>query len=142
MWKVCCFSCEKSSKWKKVLIHETGTISKSAGMFFKTTPILSSTISQVESNGYSLKFFHCISISWYFLTKQKSHHGCRDLIGSKSCCLSPFVSIFCWFEWTFVRLSQQTVIVQLWNGLVVKALDSQSRGSLLTKLFILPRPIK
>ena len=35
---------------KKALWHESDARSKSAGMFFKTTPILSSTMSQVEES--------------------------------------------------------------------------------------------
>lgn len=35
---------------KKALWHESGARSKSAGIFFKTTPILSSTMSQVEES--------------------------------------------------------------------------------------------
>ena len=78
-----CFETVKShSNRKKHLECEKCAKSKSVGIFFKTASILSSTTLQTEES-QTIAGSNCSTASIYLvLTKQKSHCGCRGLMGS------------------------------------------------------------
>ena len=78
-----CFEAVKShSNRKKHLEREKCAKSKSVGIFFKTASILSSTTLQTEES-QTIAGSNCSTASVYLvLTKQKSHCGCRGLMGS------------------------------------------------------------